>query len=66
MKRIRDNQVVVAVGETGSGRPTQLTQFLHEARHARHGIIGCTQPRRILATFVAQRVAEGFKGGYSI
>ncbi len=63
MRVIRDNQVVIVVGETGSGKTTQLTQYLHEEGYARHGIIGCTQPRRVAAVSVAQRVAEEFMGG---
>jgi len=57
---IRDNQIVVIVGETGSGKTTQLTQFLSEEgyvfvksyltfRYASMGTIGCTQPRRVAA-----------------
>lgn len=52
---IRDNQVVVIVGETGSGKTTQLTQYLFEEGYER---IGCTQPRRVAAVSVAKRVAE--------
>lgn len=57
---IRENQVVVIVGETGSGKTTQLTQYLHEAGYAERGRIGCTQPRRVAAMSVAKRVAEEF------
>lgn len=46
------------VGETGSGKTTQLTQFLHEEGYSKRGIIGCTQPRRVAAVSVANRVAE--------
>jgi len=72
---IRDNQVVVIVGETGSGKTTQLTQYLHEAGFTSavgSGIIGCTQPRRVAAMSVAKRVAEemgcnlGDEVGYAI
>lgn len=63
MRLIREHQVVVVVGETGSGKTTQLTQYLHEEGYSRYGIIGCTQPRRVAAVSVAQRVAEEFKGG---
>ena len=55
---IRDNQVVIVVGETGSGKTTQLTQFLYEDGYARIGMIGCTQPRRVAAMSVAKRVSE--------
>lgn len=63
MNLIRDHQVVVVVGETGSGKTTQLTQYLHEEGYSRNGMIGCTQPRRVAAVSVAQRVAEEFQGG---
>jgi hypothetical protein len=43
---IRDNPVVIVVGETGSGKTTQLTQYLHEDGYTKYGMIGCTQPRR--------------------
>ncbi|KAI9806892.1 MAG: DEAH-box RNA helicase prp16 [Piccolia ochrophora] len=58
LRVIRDNQVVIVVGETGSGKTTQLTQFLHEDGYAKFGLIGCTQPRRVAAMSVAKRVAE--------
>ena len=50
--------VVVVVGETGSGKTTQLTQFLYEDGYCNGGIIGCTQPRRVAAMSVAKRVSE--------
>ena len=47
------------VGETGSGKTTQLTQYLHEDGYTRNGMmIGCTQPRRVAAMSVAKRVSE--------
>ncbi|XP_056168312.1 pre-mRNA-splicing factor ATP-dependent RNA helicase DEAH7-like isoform X2 [Syzygium oleosum] len=69
---IRENQVVVVVGETGSGKTTQLTQYLHEDGYTVNGIVGCTQPRRVAAMSVAKRVSEemetdlGEKVGYAI
>ena len=69
---IRDNNVVIIVGETGSGKTTQLTQYLHEDGYSRFGMIGCTQPRRVAAMSVAKRVSEemgyklGEEVGYSI
>lgn len=69
---IRENSVVVIVGETGSGKTTQLTQYLHEDGYSRFGIIGCTQPRRVAAMSVAKRVSDemntplGEKVGYAI
>ena len=46
------------VGETGSGKTTQLTQYLHEDGYTTYGMVGCTQPRRVAAMSVAKRVAE--------
>jgi pre-mRNA-splicing factor ATP-dependent RNA helicase DHX38/PRP16 len=46
------------VGETGSGKTTQLTQFLYEDGYGKSGLIGCTQPRRVAAMSVAKRVSE--------
>ncbi|XP_050235507.1 pre-mRNA-splicing factor ATP-dependent RNA helicase DEAH7 isoform X2 [Mercurialis annua] len=69
---IRENQVVVVVGETGSGKTTQLTQYLYEDGYTNNGIVGCTQPRRVAAMSVAKRVSEemetdlGDKVGYAI
>lgn len=50
--------VVIVVGETGSGKTTQLAQFLYEDGYCTHGIVGCTQPRRVAAMSVAKRVSE--------
>ncbi|OIW03527.1 hypothetical protein TanjilG_31040 [Lupinus angustifolius] len=57
---VRDNQVLVVIGETGSGKTTQVTQYLAEAGYTTRGKIGCTQPRRVAAMSVAKRVAEEF------
>ena len=66
-------QILIVVGETGSGKTTQLPQFLHEAGYTNKGMkVGCTQPRRVAAMSVATRVAEemgvklGNEVGYSI
>ncbi|CEP11000.1 hypothetical protein [Parasitella parasitica] len=58
LKVVRDNQVVIIVGETGSGKTTQLTQYLHEDGYTNYGKVSCTQPRRVAAMSVAKRVAE--------
>ncbi|KAL2890049.1 Pre-mRNA-splicing factor ATP-dependent RNA helicase prp16 [Ceratocystis lukuohia] len=58
LRVIRENQVIIVVGETGSGKTTQLAQFLNEDGYASQGMIGCTQPRRVAAMSVAKRVAE--------
>jgi HrpA-like RNA helicase len=55
---IASNQVLIVVGETGSGKTTQIPQYLVEAGYAQVGKIGCTQPRRVAAMSVAARVAE--------
>lgn len=72
LRIIRENQVVVVVGETGSGKTTQLTQYLHEDGFTKRGLVGCTQPRRVAAMSVAKRVSEemgvdlGAEVGYAI
>ncbi|RDX47706.1 P-loop containing nucleoside triphosphate hydrolase protein [Lentinus brumalis] len=72
MKVIRENQVIVVVGETGSGKTTQLALFLYEDGFCSYGIIGCTQPRRVAAMSVAKFVSEemecklGSTVGYAI
>ncbi|SCU93028.1 LAFA_0F14312g1_1 [Lachancea sp. 'fantastica'] len=71
---IRANQVLIVVGETGSGKTTQLPQYLVEEGFTQDGKfqIACTQPRRVAATSVATRVADemnvilGREVGYSI
>jgi pre-mRNA-splicing factor ATP-dependent RNA helicase DHX38/PRP16 len=69
---IERNKIIIIVGETGSGKTTQLTQYLHESGYSRYGVIGCTQPRRVAAVSVAKRVSEevgcklGELVGYSI
>ncbi|KAG9000108.1 DEAH-box ATP-dependent RNA helicase prp22 [Tulasnella sp. JGI-2019a] len=72
MQSIRDYQVIIVVGDTGSGKTTQMTQYLAEEGFADHKKIGCTQPRRVAAMSVAKRVAEevgcrlGQEVGYTI
>ncbi len=61
---IRDHQVVVVAGETGSGKTTQLPKIcleLGRGQGGRDGIIGHTQPRRIAARSVAERIASELK-----
>lgn len=60
LEAVRANQFLVIVGETGSGKTTQITQYLNEDGFGTRGIIGCTQPRRVAAVSVAKRVAEEF------
>ncbi|KAE8269968.1 hypothetical protein A4X09_0g2393 [Tilletia walkeri] len=72
VQAVKENQVLIVVGDTGSGKTTQLTQYLLEEGFARTGKIGCTQPRRVAAVSVAKRVAEevgcrvGTDVGYTI
>jgi pre-mRNA-splicing factor ATP-dependent RNA helicase DHX16 len=70
---LAEHQILVIVGETGSGKTTQLPQYLHEAGYTKGGLkVGCTQPRRVAAMSVAARVADemgvkvGNEVGYSI
>ncbi len=55
---LRDSQVVVVAGETGSGKTTQLPKIALELGRGIRGRIGHTQPRRIAARTVAERIAE--------
>ncbi|KAJ9454107.1 putative pre-mRNA-splicing factor ATP-dependent RNA helicase DEAH5 [Diplonema papillatum] len=58
---VKANQCLVVIGETGSGKTTQMTQYLVEAGFCQNNKrIGCTQPRRVAATSVAKRVAEEY------
>ncbi len=73
VETVRENQTMVLVGETGSGKTTQIPKFLLEAGFTKGGkCIACTQPRRVAAMSVAQRVAQeldvtlGQQVGYSI
>ena len=74
IKKVMENQCVVVEGETGSGKTTQIPQFLLNANMAEQGktCVACTQPRRVAATSIAQRVADemdvelGQEVGYTI
>ena len=58
MNAIRDNQVVIIAGETGSGKTTQIPKMCLELGLGEKGLIGHTQPRRLAARSVAERIAE--------
>lgn len=73
LQAVNDHQIIVIVGETGSGKTTQIPQYLHEAGFTKNGKkIGCTQPRRVAAMSVSARVSQemgvklGHEVGYSI
>lgn len=57
IKAIQDNQVLIIAGDTGSGKTTQIPKMCREAGQGKNSLIGCTQPRRIAAVSVAERVA---------
>lgn len=63
---IRENQVVIVAGDTGSGKTTQLPKMCLEAGRGENCLIGCTQPRRLAATSVSQRVREELGEAFSV
>ncbi|XP_029302139.1 probable ATP-dependent RNA helicase DHX40 [Cottoperca gobio] len=58
IQAVTDNTFLVVTGETGSGKTTQLPKYLYQAGFCKDGKIGITQPRRVAAITVAQRVAQ--------
>jgi len=58
VEAIRRHKVVIIVGETGSGKTTQIPKMCLEAGRGRRGMIGCTQPRRVAAIATAMRISE--------
>lgn len=74
MEAMRSHQVIIVVGETGSGKTTQLPKMAYElaCEEGKSGRVGCTQPRRLAAATVARRVAEemgtglGERVGYQV
>ncbi|MBI5088244.1 MAG: hypothetical protein HZB15_05130, partial [Actinobacteria bacterium] len=69
---LRDHQVVIVAGETGSGKSTQLPKLCLELGRGVGGLIGHTQPRRVAARTIAERLAEemgvdlGAEVGYAV
>ncbi len=61
IETLEQHQVVILLGETGSGKTTKMPQFLYQAGYTQHGMIGITEPRRIAATSVARYVAQEFR-----
>lgn len=57
ISEIRQNPALILLGETGCGKTTQIPQYIHENHPHMKGMIACTQPRRVAAITVAQRVA---------
>ncbi|VVC96088.1 unnamed protein product [Leptidea sinapis] len=57
MELINENEFVIIAGETGSGKTTQLPQFLYEAGYAEHKMIAVTEPRRVATVAMSSRVA---------
>ncbi|ORX36439.1 P-loop containing nucleoside triphosphate hydrolase protein [Kockovaella imperatae] len=72
VEAIKNNQILVVVGDTGSGKTTQMAQYLAEEGMLECGKLGCTQPRKVAAVSVAKRVAEevgcrlGAEVGYTV
>ncbi|KAL7417260.1 putative pre-mRNA splicing factor [Mrakia frigida] len=73
LQAVSEHQILIVQAETGSGKTTQLPQYLMEAGYCKNGLkVACTQPRRVAAMSVAARVAEevgvrvGNEVGYSI
>ncbi|MBI2451425.1 MAG: ATP-dependent RNA helicase [Parcubacteria group bacterium] len=72
VQTVRSNQVTIVVGETGSGKTTQIPQFLYNADFADRGMIGVTEPRRLAAISMAKFVSDqlgvflGDEVGYQI
>jgi HrpA-like RNA helicase len=75
ISKIEKNSTLILLGETGCGKTTQIPQYLYESQllnNTNMGVIACTQPRRVAAITVAQRVAAeknseiGTIVGYSV
>ena len=58
LEAISKNRVCIILGETGSGKSTQILQYVHGAGFHEHGTVVCTQPRKVAALSLARRVSE--------
>uniref|UniRef100_A0A8C2VG05 DEAH-box helicase 37 n=1 Tax=Chinchilla lanigera TaxID=34839 RepID=A0A8C2VG05_CHILA len=58
MEAVAEHPIVIVCGETGSGKTTQVPQFLYEAGYGSDSVIGVTEPRRVAAMAMSQRVAK--------
>ncbi|MCL4126643.1 UNVERIFIED_CONTAM: hypothetical protein GTU68_031218 [Idotea baltica] len=59
MEAINEHPITIVVGQTGSGKTTQVPQFLYEAGYTNNGqMIGVTEPRRVAASSMAERVGH--------
>lgn len=66
METIRENSITILAGETGSGKTTQVPQFLYEAGYAEKKLIGITEPRRVAAISMSKRVATEMNLGSDV
>lgn len=66
METINENSIIILAGETGSGKTTQVPQFLYEAGYAEKKLIGITEPRRVAAISMSKRVATEMNLGSDI
>jgi HrpA-like RNA helicase len=60
---IKRHNTLIILGETGSGKTTQIPQYINSARLQNNGRIGITQPRRVAAVSIATRVAQEYGNG---
>lgn len=65
LELIQRHKTLIILGETGSGKTTQIPQYIYSARLQCNGKIGITQPRRVAAISVALRVAQEYGQGVS-
>lgn len=66
METINENSIIILAGETGSGKTTQVPQFLYEAGYAEKKLIGVTEPRRVAAISMSKRVATEMNLGNDV